>query len=108
MGLYKVQQEVDEWAKQFKIPYWTPHQIIARLAEETGELAREVNDRFGPKKKKPEEDTHDIGSEIADVIMTLCCLANSRGINLDEHWRELMKKLYERDSLRFEKREGGK
>jgi len=108
MSLYEIQRQVDEWAKQFKIPYWHPLAIMTRLTEESGELAREVNHRFGPKQKKPAEDKKEVGDEIADVIMTLCCLANSQGINLDEHWKELMKKLYQRDTDRFEKKTGGK
>ena len=52
MPLKDIQKQVDEWAKQFKIPYWKPHEILARLTEETGELAREINHIYGPKKKE--------------------------------------------------------
>mgnify|MGYP001570392608 CR=1 FL=1 len=105
MWLYELQQQVDEWAKQFKVPYWKPLEILARLTEETGELAREVNHRFGPKKKKPDEKPEDIGNEICDIVVTLVCLANSQGINLDEAWRATVDKLYKRDNARFEKKE---
>lgn len=98
------QKQVHEWASQYKVPYWTPHEILARLAEETGEIAREINHRYGPKKKKSTEDVKDIGIEIADVIFTSVCLANSLGIDLDESWSEVMDKCYGRDKDRFEKK----
>jgi len=105
-GLFeKAQYQIDKWAKQFKAPYWQPLEIMARLTEETGELAREVNHRFGPKKKKSAEDTREMGDEMADIIMTLVCLANSQGISIDEAWQHLMDKLYKRDNQRFERRE---
>lgn len=47
----RFQREVDEWTSQFDPQYWPPHEIMTRLMEETGELAREVNHRFGTKKK---------------------------------------------------------
>ena len=52
MSLKKIQKEVDTWASQYKTGYWKPHEILARLTEEVGELAREINHVYGPKKKK--------------------------------------------------------
>jgi len=104
MSLSDTQNDVDKWAQQFKIPYWQPLEILARLTEETGELARELNHRYGPKRKKPGEDAREIGQEISDIVMTLCCLANSHGINLDEYWKGTMDKLYGRDNERFERK----
>ena len=104
MSLKDVQREVDTWAQQYKIPYWQPLEIMVRLTEETGELAREVNHLYGPKKKKPTEDTRDMGEEIGDVVFTLCCLANSQGIDLDEAFKRVMDKHYGRDNERFEKK----
>ncbi len=52
MTLKEKQKKVDDWMSQFTEGYWSPHEIICRLSEETGELAREINHRFGPKKKK--------------------------------------------------------
>jgi NTP pyrophosphatase (non-canonical NTP hydrolase) len=104
MSLKDVQREVDEWTSQFKIQYWQPHEILARLMEETGELAREINHLHGPKKKKSEEQTQELGDEMGDIIFTLCCLANSKGINLDESFQRVMNKVYGRDNQRFEKK----
>ena len=104
MPLKDIQKQVDEWAQQFKIPYWTPHEILARLTEETGELAREINHIYGPKKKKSTEDLKEMEDEIADIIFTLCCLANSKNINLDESFKRVMDKCYGRDKDRYEKK----
>lgn len=104
MPLKDIQKQVDNWANQYKVPYWQPFEILARLIEETGELAREINHIFGPKKKKSTEDRKELGEEIADVIFTLVCLANSQKINLDDVFKKVMDKCYGRDNDRFEKR----
>ncbi len=102
--LKEVQNDVDKWVSQLKIGYWQPHEILARLIEEVGELGREVNHEWGPKKKKETEKDNELGDEMADIIFTLCCLANSQGMDLDKHWKKMMKKLYGRDKDRFEKK----
>lgn len=100
----KEQQEVDNWIQQHKLGYFKPLEIMARLTEETGELARELNHRFGPKKKKAAEETKEIGDEISDNIFTLICLANSLNIDLDESFERMMDKIKTRDKDRFEKK----
>ncbi len=104
MSLSDIQKRVDDWVLQTKIEYWKPHEILARMTEETGELAREVNHIWGPKKKKSEEEKKELGSEIADIVFTLCCMANSLGIDLDEHFDKMMDKLNSRDKDRWEKK----
>lgn len=104
MSLKDIQKEIDDWVQQYKIGYFKPHEIITRLAEEVGELAREINHIFGPKKKKPEEDKKEMGDEIADIVFTLGCLANSQNIDLDESFKRVMDKCYGRDKDRWEKK----
>lgn len=99
-----VQKKVDEWVSQSKIGYFKPLEAIARLAEETGELAREINHRFGPKKKKSTEDIKDVEEEVADIVFTLACLSNSLGIDMDRGFKSVMKKLNTRDKDRWEKK----
>ena len=102
MSLKAYQKEVDNWIKkQMKTGYFPPLAIIARLAEETGELAREINHRFGPKKKKPTENKREVGEEIADIFFTLIGLANSLNIDLDDAFKKKMNKLKSRDKNRF-------
>lgn len=104
MSLKNVQEQVDVWTKQFKVQYWQPLEIMTRLAEENGELARELNHRFGPKKKKPTEQTKEVADEIGDIIFTVVCLANSLNIDLDEAFSRVMDKCYGRDNSRYEKK----
>lgn len=104
MAIKEVQDRFDNWAKKCDPPYWKPHEIMARLTEEVGELAREVNHRYGPKKKKSSEEEREIADEINDIMITLFCMANSHGINLDEAMERTMKKLEERDTARFGKK----
>ena len=104
MSLKEIQNEVDKWVNKYAVGYWKPHEILARLTEEVGELAREINHVYGPKKKKSSEETKEISDEIADVIFTLSCLANSLDINLDESFQRVMDKCYGRDKNRFEKK----
>jgi NTP pyrophosphatase (non-canonical NTP hydrolase) len=104
MSLNDVQKQVDEWTSQYRIQYWQPHEILARLMEETGELSREINHLYGPKKKKSDEDIKELGEEMADIIFTLCCLANSKGIDLDKSFEQVMNKCYGRDDNRYEKK----
>jgi NTP pyrophosphatase (non-canonical NTP hydrolase) len=104
MALKEIQKEVDEWINQYKIGYWTPHEILARLTEETGELAREINHIYGPKKKKSTEQTKELSDEISDIIFTLACLANSLNLDLDESFKRVIDKCYNRDKNRYEKK----
>jgi NTP pyrophosphatase (non-canonical NTP hydrolase) len=104
MTLKDIQKQVDDWTQQFKIPYWQPLETMTRLTEETGELAREINHRWGPKKKKSTEDTKDLADEMGDIIFTLCCIANPQKIDLDEAFKRAMDKCYGRDKDRYEKK----
>ena len=101
MSLKEIQEDTDRHTSQYTPQYWQPHEILARLMEETGELAREINHIYGPKKKKSTEETKEMGIEMADIMFTLCCLANSQGIDLDKAWQEMLEKYRERDSKRF-------
>jgi len=105
MALDKYQKDVDEWVKEYTAGYWPALEQMARLSEETGEVAREMNHIHGTKKKKSSEETKELGDELADVIFTICCIANSHGINLDEAWKIMAeKKMYDRDKNRFNKK----
>jgi len=104
MELKNIQKQVDDFVSQYKMGYWEPLEILARLVEETGELAREINHLYGPKKKKPEEGTKELADEMGDIIFTLCCLANSKGIDLDKAFQRVMDKYYNRDNNRYEKK----
>ena len=104
MALKDIQKQVDDWIQQYKIGYFTPHEILARITEEVGELAREINHIYGPKKKKSTEETKELSDEIADTIFALVCLANSQKIDLDKSFKNAIDKCYGRDKDRWEKK----
>ena len=101
MPLIRLQQRVDRWIAQFEEGYFHPLTNLARLTEEVGELAREVNHRFGQKTKKKDEPETDLGMEMADVLFVLICMANREGIDLDEAFERMMAKVEARDTSRW-------
>ena len=86
---------------QFEEGYFHPLTNMARLSEEVGELAREVNHRFGQKTKKTSEGEGDLAMEMADIMFVLICMANREGINLDEAFERMMAKVERRDAERW-------
>lgn len=101
--LKEVQKEVDDWAKQFKEPYFPPLSRMAAMTEEVGEVARIINRMYGSKKAKSEEAIVDLEEELGDVLFTLTCMANAEGIDLTKAFERKMKKVKTRDASRFEK-----
>ena len=104
MSFRDAQDTVDRWIGQFEEGYFPPLVNVARLAEEVGELAREVNHQFGPKKKKPDEAPGSIPMELADIVFVVICLANSQKIDLDEAFAQMMAKVTSRDAGRWSKK----
>jgi NTP pyrophosphatase (non-canonical NTP hydrolase) len=104
MTLADAQRRVDAWVSQFEEGYFDPLTNLARLAEEVGELAREVNHRFGQKTKKPGEPEGDLGMEMADILFVLICMANREHIDLDAEFDRMMQKVETRDRDRWTKK----
>ena len=105
MPLRDYQARVDRWVSQFEEGYFHPLTNMARLSEEVGELAREVNHRFGQKTKKTSEGEGDLAMEMADIVFVLICMANREGINLDEAFERMMAKVERRDAERWTRKE---
>jgi NTP pyrophosphatase (non-canonical NTP hydrolase) len=101
MSMQDHQQRVDRWIGQFEEGYFHPLTNLARLTEEVGEFAREVNHRFGQKPKKPEEADADLAMEMADILFVLICMANREGIDLDDAFDRMMHKVETRDANRW-------
>jgi NTP pyrophosphatase (non-canonical NTP hydrolase) len=97
----EAQDAVDRWVGQFEEGYFPPLVNVARLAEEVGELAREVNHHFGPKTKKADEQLGSIPMELADILFVVICLANSQAIDLDDAFAQVMVKVTVRDAARW-------
>ena len=99
--LHDVQQEVDHLiTKEWHSHYWAPLSNLARLTEEVGELAREINHRYGEKLKKPNEEG-DIAAELGDILYILATLANTVGVDLDEAFDRVITKYRQRDTQRW-------
>jgi NTP pyrophosphatase (non-canonical NTP hydrolase) len=105
MPLAEYQRRVDAWISQFEEGYFHPLTNLARLSEEVGELAREVNHRFGQKTKKKEEPEGDLAMEMADILFVLICMANREGIDLDQAFGRMMDKVEQRDTTRWTKKQ---
>ena len=101
MSFRDAQQTVDRWIGQYTEGYFPPLTTLARLTEEVGELAREINHRFGEKPKKPEEAEGSVALELGDILFVVICLANSQGIDLDEAFGKTMEKVRTRDDKRW-------
>ena len=47
MEMEQMQEIVDDYIGQFKAGYFSPLALLARITEEVGELAREINHHHG-------------------------------------------------------------
>ena len=105
MELKEAQAQVDAWISEFEEGYWPPLVNLARLMEEVGELAREMNHRFGAKTKKPEEPEQDLALELADILFVLLVMANQQKIDLSDSLQEVLEKYRLRDRDRWVRKE---
>jgi NTP pyrophosphatase (non-canonical NTP hydrolase) len=76
LSLQRAQLAVDESIVALG-GYWAPLANLARLFEECGELARAVNQVYGPKVIKTTEAPATVAAELGDVLYVLLVLANS-------------------------------
>lgn len=105
-SLASMQEEVDAYIQQFKAGYFGPMAQMARLTEEVGELAREVNHYYGEKPKKMSEEQNTVAEELGDVLFVTMIMANSLDIDLTEVFEKNMDKFNHRDRYRFERKDG--
>ncbi|NSL52273.1 nucleotide pyrophosphohydrolase [Bacillus sp. P2(2020)] len=101
----EMQKEVDKYISQFKEGYFSPLAMLARMTEELGELAREINHFYGEKPKKADEKEKTIEEELGDLLFVLICFANSLNISLEESFQLVMEKFRTRDKDRWTKKE---
>ena len=103
MKISEAQRAVDAWIGQFKEGYWPPLTNLARLTEEVGELARELNHRYGNKVKRADEPEQDLALELADILFVVITIANEQKIDLEEAFQRTLEKYRQRDSERWER-----
>ena len=76
-----LQHFLDAWIKE-RGSYWSPLSQYARLAEEVGELGRELNFQFGDKRRADKDSGGSVTDELGDVLFVVVLLANYFGIDL--------------------------
>lgn len=110
--LAKAQEAVDQWISQWEEGYWPPLSNLARLTEEVGELAREINQSHGDKpgksgksdkssKSDATADAQRIADELGDVLFVVVTLANSLDVDLNQALQDVLHKYGVRDAQRF-------
>ena len=104
MRISDAQKAVDAWIGQFEEGYWPPLSNLARLMEEVGELARDLNHRYGHKPRKAEEPEQDVALELGDILFVVFAIANEQRIDLEEAFGRVLEKYRVRDSERFTRR----
>ena len=93
-----LQAQIQHWANRYwEGSYWPPLANLARLTEETGEVARAVNQRYGPKNIKVDESPAAIQEELSDLLFVLLCLANSMEVDLQAGFEGALEKYRVRD-----------
>ena len=98
--LSQLQFEVDTLIQSMG-GYWTPFAMFLSLAEEVGELARQINHYEKIKIKKPSEPKKGLDEEIGDTLYSLICIANYYKIDLAKSLRDVMEKYRTRDANRY-------
>ncbi|WP_264776293.1 nucleotide pyrophosphohydrolase [Deinococcus aetherius] len=99
-------ERVDAYISQFEEGYFPPLLMLARLTEETGEVARVLAHQNG-KTPKPGEESGDLEMELADLLFVMMCLANERGLSLERGFTRMMEKVETRDATRWTKKRPG-
>ena len=93
--LPSLQAFIDGWIKRRR-GYWSPLSQYARLAEEVGELGRELNFQFGDKPRAAKDASGSAADELGDVLFIVILLANYLGIDLASALTETLKKYEDR------------
>lgn len=101
----EMQRRVDAYISQFKEGYFSPLSLTARLTEEVGEMAREINHYYGEKPKKVNEKEKTVEDELGDILFVLTCFANSLDIDLSDAFLQSIHKIESRDKERWTKKE---
>ena len=99
MPIEQLQQQVDQWIKQYGVRYFNELTNMAILSEEVGEVARVIARQYGEQSFK-ESDNSELGEELADVLFVVLCLANQTQTNLQEAFEKKLKVKTLRDAKR--------
>ena len=102
--LQDLQAQVDERIQTIWVTYFEEMTNCGILTEEVGEvariMAREYGEQSWKKWSKPENVTHALWDELADVLFVLTAIANQTWVNLEEARERWMQKRSWRDAQR--------
>lgn len=90
---------VDRWITTTGVRYFSPLTNMAILAEETGEVGRQMARIYGDQSFK-EGEHEELADELADLMWVIAAIANQSGIDLTDAINRNIKKKTERDSTR--------
>ncbi len=99
LTIAEAQQITDKWIKTIGVRYFNELTNMTLLTEEVGELARVMARTYGEQSFK-ENETANIGEEMADVLWVLICLANQTGVDLTKEFITKFDARTKRDELR--------
>lgn len=105
MELRTLQQQVDDWIKEYGVRYFDELTNTVVLMEEVGEVARIMARRYGEQSEKESDQAKDLGDELADVLFVLVCIANQTGVDLTHAMEENFAKKTNRDRSRHKNNE---
>jgi NTP pyrophosphatase (non-canonical NTP hydrolase) len=93
VDLSELQRKVDEAIQSFG-GYWGEFELLARLTEELGEVARDLQRQRG---MRPRPQPSNLPEEVGDLLFTLAAFANLQKIDLDGAVRLVLEKYRARD-----------
>lgn len=102
MRLNELQSIVDEWIRA-NGDYWDEFQILARLTEELGEVAADLQRQAG---LRPRPTEIDLEAEVGDLLFTLAVFANKTNIDLARAVERVIKKYNARDAQAWQTKKG--
>jgi len=104
MRINKLQENVDNWIKEYGVRYFDIKTNTLLLNEEVGEFSRLVARIHGEQSFKitPTKDEADamLADELADILWVTVCIANQLGINLEDAISKSIQKKTIRDKDR--------
>lgn len=99
MTINELQQWVrDDWAERSPISPSTELQLLY-IIEEFGEVAEAIRKSSGAKERK--DSTVDLGSELADLLISITTLANNFDVDLEQEVDKFKQKLATRHEQGF-------
>jgi NTP pyrophosphatase (non-canonical NTP hydrolase) len=100
VDLAELQRKVDVSIRSFG-GYWGEFELLARLTEELGEVARDLQRQRG---MRPRPQASNLFEEVGDLLFTLAAFANLQKIDLDRSIEQVIEKYQQRDLKDWEAR----